>query len=1103
MMKRNIFTKSTLRQTVRSALLGLLLMVSAFLFVMRSVEYIVINEQISEISGFFRPVGFLGHPGDYFMNDVRPSAEIVSSSPYVDFNDRRRLIEAVLLDMPNTGSVGNFRGSIGRDVLTPEDAFFYGTLTQIRHGGDNPYIVLTVDVDHVMLGYPEHVIAGKTLEVHYFMDINEMQAGHTAIDGMAVGERYFLRGVFYSSWIAPESGVLFPFSDVFVMHPLCGVVYTYPFGRERDINRDGVWYAPATLGEPVDLLIPGLENLYDELHWIRFSLSRVKLKTTVDMSYIPLMQPQSGARAILVEGRWVNREDNELSRPVVAVHQTFAEMRGLSIGDTLRIGIPPEQRLFGSTGYWGDGYLDMSVVGEVFAPFAYILELEIVGTFDFANTTGMLGSPMATTIIYMPDSALPPDVTLDEFEFITSQGGETVTVTAEEGFISPEWYSFVLNDPRDADAFVLENREALGALGFSIEFMPGIAGAQAFWESAESILQTVSFNLVLFSFVAGLVLMLAGFLYLKQRYRDYAVLRALGNPALKTNRQLISTFLLLALPTTILGGTGGWILALNEATRTLEALPDTAPQAEIGLLWLPLLIGVVLTGTFIIAILGAVGMGRRSALEMLQGTVGIKRTPEAKSSTVVDINPYISKDSCDKTGKIISADFNNPTQKSTKSRRINNSQLSSIKSQLKFIIRHITRQRVKTVLASAIALLFVLALAYLQTTIESTESEIDHLYDTTIVTGEIRQANLWDNTPGRLHNNVVRAQTIADVAPLVINELITACHEFAVFTAVSEDGSLPENWDEIAGININAHLTDNINAFDTLVGINDLERFVEMMSQRADEMLIDFKQGFYLENFVFSEGSSIPVLVPYHIMEFRGYELGETIYISTSTILRSLTWNHTPVVIVGTHNRNQFTNQIRDGVLMPVEALEYIVGDELRYTSMRFEIDPTYNREMTRIQDEIAEITEHIGAGEVELGLFLDDEELRLVVIPMEQNLSLLRLLYPVAIVLSAIIGLGLSVLLMLQNAKTAAIMRVLGTSKRKTRTTLSVEQMMICLFGLALGLILLTVIGWGFGFVSSLVLAGVYFAGATAGTVAGTVIITNKAPLELLQVKE
>jgi ABC-type antimicrobial peptide transport system permease subunit len=121
----------------------------------------------------------------------------------------------------------------------------------------------------------------------------------------------------------------------------------------------------------------------------------------------------------------------------------------------------------------------------------------------------------------------------------------------------------------------------------------------------------------------------------------------------------------------------------------------------------------------------------------------------------------------------------------------------------------------------------------------------------------------------------------------------------------------------------------------------------------------------------------------------------------------------------------------------------------------------------------------------------------------MEQNLSLLKLLYPVAIVLSAIIGLGLSLLLMLQNAKVAAIMRVLGTSKKKSRTTLCAEQTVVCLLGLAIGLVVLAILGWGFGFASSLFLAWIYLAGTSIGTVVGTTIVTNRPPLELLQVKE
>jgi hypothetical protein len=234
-----------------------------------------------------------------------------------------------------------------------------------------------------------------------------------------------------------------------------------------------------------------------------------------------------------------------------------------------------------------------------------------------------------------------------------------------------------------------------------------------------------------------------------------------------------------------------------------------------------------------------------------------------------------------------------------------------------------------------------------------------------------------------------------------------------------------------------------------------------------------------------------------------GFEPGEIIYLSTSTMLRSWEWKHTPAVIVGVYNMFRLTNEIFSGTILPIDALEHIIGNELRYMSIRFNIDTALNREMDKVREEIEEIVDHISAGEVPLRLYLDDEELRLVVIPMEQNLSLLRLLYPVAIALSAIIGFGLSLLLMIQNAKVAAIMRVLGTTTTKSRATLCTEQIIICLIGLALGLAILAILGWGYGFISSLGLAGIYLTGAAIGTLAGAVVITNRPPLELLQVKE
>ena len=621
-MIKNIFTKSMKRQPVRTGLLILLLFVAAFSFVMRGMEYIIINEQINEIGEYYKPVGFLNiiGTGSPSRNDVRPASDIISNSPYVRFDDKRRNLEAVLLDIPNTDLAGNNRDwiGIGRTFSAPEDAFFSGTLRELRYNADEPYIVLRVDVDDVLVGYPEHVYAGQTLDIHYFLDVKEIETRKTAIDGMEVGERYFLRGVYYDSWISHESEIMVPFHDRFVLHTLCDI--TYDKVGDREISRDGVWYANAPYGEPLDLIITGLERLNEEIYWTRFAQSMLRLQTTVDMSYMPLMQPQRGVRCVLTEGRWVGKEDNELSRPVVAVHEAFASQRGLSIGDTLRIGIPQEQMMISGGSVGGENYLHIRNAGEVFAPFEYTLVLEIVGTFNFVNTVaaGVLASPYATTFIYIPDSVLPPHIGITEYDVSSGGSGEIVTITIEKGFISPIWYSFVLNNARDADAFAYENRETLGELGFSIEFLPGVENAITFWESANTVLQTIRFNLVLFSIVAVLVLILAVFLFIRQRSKDYAILRALGSTTQKTNRQLIFTLLLYALPSVIAGGAAGFFVALNEALKAMGALSNIE-YIEVEMLWLPLLIAIVPACLLVLAWAGII-IRRRPVLEMLQGT---------------------------------------------------------------------------------------------------------------------------------------------------------------------------------------------------------------------------------------------------------------------------------------------------------------------------------------------------------------------------------------------------------------------------------------------------------------------------------------------------
>ena len=99
--------------------------------------------------------------------------------------------------------------------------------------------------------------------------------------------------------------------------------------------------------------------------------------------------------------------------------------------------------------------------------------------------------------------------------------------------------------------------------------------------------------------------------------------------------------------------------------------------------------------------------------------------------------------------------------------------------------------------------------------------------------------------------------------------------------------------------------------------------------------------------------------------------------------------------------------------------------------------------------------------------------------------------------------GIGLSMLLMLQNARDAAIMRVLGGTKLKSRNILTMESLLVCVLGLLIGLCILIFTSWGFGVVSAFLLMGLYFVGVLIGSIAGAILVTNRPPLDLLQVKE
>ncbi len=122
------------------------------------------------------------------------------------------------------------------------------------------------------------------------------------------------------------------------------------------------------------------------------------------------------------------------------------------------------------------------------------------------------------------------------------------------------------------------------------------------------------------------------------------------------------------------------------------------------------------------------------------------------------------------------------------------------------------------------------------------------------------------------------------------------------------------------------------------------------------------------------------------------------------------------------------------------------------------------------------------------------------------QTYRLLELLYPIAFALALVLGGVLPAMVILQSAREASLLRVLGTSKRRTRAMLSLEQLFLCFIGLCLAIAAL-VIAKGSALLAVAGLVAAYAAAhllaCAVSTEAAAVSVTSRNVLELLQVKE
>lgn len=1047
--------KSTLRQPLRTLFLLLLIGAISFAFIGKTVEFLIVQRETNRLGSYYRSIGtlMLLNPDREDMlhgHEIGAGADLISDSPYIALEDRIKLSSGVMPNAYNASihdSAAEHDSELGQLMkgLYKTDVWFYGTLISVNEilyseadifnpdPEEEPYVVgytLIFKVDTVLGGYPEDIREGVSKAFLFLFEGNE--GAIPQIEAMIEGQRYLIRG-----WE----------DHAFTMDP-----HWRNAGANmklRPLDDEALWYLPLPPNGDLDWNDPDLTGIKNEIDILNQNLHSLGVQATKDMSALIWMQ-ESMRIYYLVDGRWLNRQDDLEGRHVMVIPAGLAHIRDFALGDTITL------TLRGLHDPYLPEYIMTETDRERWRSYPTTqVTFEIVGIYD---RPGSIYGSVGDDQVYIPYSTLP-------------EGVENTYSGMLRGY-----YSFVLESSKHQDAFRAAYEDALAEMGIGFFFAEN--NGQAFWKAVDPLKQSAAANVLVYGGVQALALALAVFLYLRGRRNDFAILRALGVPTKSALRQTLLPIILVGVVGIIGGGFASWRYALDKAGETLSTLPTPAgvvPSPSLSLLWLMgLCAGVGLLLAFF-AWVGVRSLGRQPVLALLQGRAAqpTPRGREQKQASPTDAGETVQP--------VNTTTADQPT-------RVATSRKGYFTILARFAFRRITRLPLKSLLTLGVALGFVLALGWIRWTMDRNQAVVDHLYETTVVEVDIVKALGGVGIPAHPVQTMLQSGFVQESTLEAVTD--------RTGIGYAETPSEPIKYHDVSY---------------ALWGFNQPETFFTRnlpggtvkYANGWDETL--FTQDWHSEDI---NQTGIPAVFPESILLEHNLALGEVIYLEKrGGIHKYLIAGYYTGPIREISKQFLLPMFYRTPpILVPVSGLQITDGDALRYILAQFTIDPAKNRALpafkATMEAEFNETTDPTSAVRV---LFWD-EELRTVVAPLEKNFRLLQVLYPVTIAVAALIGGGLCLLLVMQTAQDSAILRVLGTPRGAVRSILVWEQGVLSLVGLVLGLVGLAIIrgDWSAALAGQALLnAGLYLLGALVGAVLGAISVTKQKPLELLQVKE
>ena len=917
----------------------------------------------------------------------------------------------------------------GQATMEFGHVFFYGTLVnKVQLTPGNHMFYFTVD--SVVVGYPEYIAPGAQISMQNNIDDR-------------LGHDYWRYEDLTGPFTEMEVGQRY-----FLRGSKNDLRMDKPEFRFTSLSEDGPWYIPVEPGEEIDFTAPEHADVAAAMKLQDDNMRALSIIATQDMSALPETQETSGD-LYLTEGRWLTAEDNAQGRKVCVIREALAEQRDLRVGDTLDLTL---RDITNGEYSYGCLYLeeDLARRGNIeTAADTY----EIVGIYNAVNASA---STYYSRIAYIPASAVPESFTCARLSDVVN---------------------FELTSPAEEHAYLAESEGTLAKLGFRLVLVEN--GFTDFQAAAKPMTQSASFNALVYAAVLLTALGLVEFLYFFMRRKEMAITRALGLPAKRCAKQSALPLLLIGFVGIPAGSILGWQYTLNHAAETLEALTAFGASGSTGLssLWLILLCDAVLLMFLVLTVAIASALVKRPVLSQMQGQVQKKVRRKVQKTATVQQESSQPLPTWD-LGSALAVPL--PAAKT-----------NGVAFAFRFVLRHVLRAPVKSLLVMGLAVVFTVGLAVMQVAITNSEEELTSLYENTQVELDIVRVD----TEAFIRTEAfLRETTVQDL-------LDTGFISSAYLEGYGEGAVLPRA--EVVGED-QAQFIDGVSKSMTYRSLDDWEMFTSGIGSGAG-VTATFFDGWDESLFAqdWSQTDLPPVVISKSLADFYDLGAGDTIGAVCSS-------SYQVCQVAGIYEGVVTGADRGFPVLLPESVMKSMLARGVTYIRAHFILDPAKNREMADFRTMLEEIANALDAGTTPLRAVLQDEELRQAVEPLEDSIALMKLLYPVVVLLSVLVAAGVSVLLVLVAAKEAAILRVQGTTKVRTISILSLQQVFTCFAGLLIGLMgilfylvgtkpeLLTVITPG-----AVVCVMLYLAAGIVGAVTSSTAIIRKNPLEMLQVKE